>query len=360
MKTILENFKPMHGYHCVSNSVRQVMYYNGHRISEEMIVGLSSALNFFYFEYENAPAPMIGGRVKIGEMEANLAEALGISIKSKESKSPKKAFEDIKKMIESGQPAMIYTDMAYLPYLGMPDGYHFGGHSIVVFGIDEEQNAAFVSDRDGAEYKVTLREDEQPADYHIVPLELLAKARNSKEKPFPPANRLLHFDFTGIREREKEMIFRAIEKNADAMLNPPIKNLGLKGIKLFAEKLRESWMNFDDEKLRLAAFDAFIMINEIGGNGGGCFRRLYGNFLRECDEIIHIDFLKRAGVDYVKIADDWDKAGNLLRSVSEGLDRELLCKVACILDIIHIRETELLKRLVEFIKSYRLKEMAYQ
>ena len=31
----------------------------------------------------------------------------------------------------------------------------------------------------------------------------------------------------------------------------------------------------------------------VQSNGGGCFRRLYGNFLRECDEIIHVDFLKR-------------------------------------------------------------------
>lgn len=359
MKMILENFKPMHGYHCVSNSIRQVMYYNNHRVSEEMIVGLSSALNFFYFEFENASAPMIGGRIKIGEMEANLAEMLGLSIKTKESKSPKKAFEELKKQIAGGQPAMIYADMAYLPYLNLPADYHFGGHSIIVFGIDEEQNAAFVSDRDGAEYKVTLSENEQPADYHIVPLDELAKARNSKEKPFPPANKLLQFDFTNYRQPEKEYIFRSIEKNSEAMLNPPIKNLGLKGIKLFSEKLRSAWKEFDDETLKLAAFDAFIMINEVGGNGGGCFRRLYGNFLRECDEITHIDFLKRAGVDYVKIADDWDKAGNLLRSVSESLDRELLGKTASVIDIIHIRETELLKRLAEFIRTYRRKEMVY-
>lgn len=360
MKKILDDFKPLHGYHCVSNSIRQILHFNGCNISEEMVVGMSSSLNFFYFEFEHSPTPMIGGRIKIGDFESNFAESLNISIKTKETKSEKKAYEELKKLIEKGQPAMIYVDMGYLDYLNLPKGYHFGGHSIVVFGIDEEQNVAFVSDRDGEGYNVTLNENEQPSDYHIVPLDELARARGSKDKPFPPANRILFFDLSNVRNADKETIFSAIEKNSSAMLFPPIKNLGLKGIKLFSEKLRSTWLKFEDDTLKYAAFDSFIMINEVGGNGGGCFRRIYGNFLRECDEIIHVDFLKRAGVEYVKIADEWDKVGNILRTVSETGDKSLLEKAASELEIIHLRENELQMRLVEFIKTYRSKEMAYQ
>lgn len=348
MKMVIEIFKPEGGLHCISNSMKQIFHFNGISISEEMIFGLASALNFFYFEFKFSPVPLIGGRNKIGEFEENLARSLNIKIEMPETASSKKAYSELKNEIENGNPVMIYTDMAYLSYLNLPGEYHFGGHSIVVFGIDEEENIALVSDRDDEGFKVTLNENEQPAAYHIITLDELAKARGSKEKPYPPKNRRLIFDFSGIKLPCKESIFSAIKMNVETLLNPPIKNLGISGIKLFENKIDE-WQQWDTEKLKLSALSCFIMINQVGGNGGGCFRRIYGNFLIESGKLLQDEFLISAGNEYVKISNEWDNIGNLLYEISQTGENFHLADIKNILFLIHIQEEELMRRLGEAV-----------
>ena len=69
MQHLIKDFHPSGGKHCVSNALKQVFHYYGHELSEEMIFGLASGLNFFYFEFKTLPYPLIGGRTKIGNFE---------------------------------------------------------------------------------------------------------------------------------------------------------------------------------------------------------------------------------------------------------------------------------------------------
>jgi len=91
------------------------------------------------------------------------------------------------------------------------------------------------------------------------------------------------------------------------MLNPPIKNLGIKGVRLFSEKVL-AWDKFDDDKLKWSAINSYIMINQIGGNEGGIFRRIYGNFLNQSAEKTGIEALHNLGEMFVKLSYDWDDA----------------------------------------------------
>ena len=348
MKNIVSNFKPQEGYHCISNSLKQVFQSNGYPISEEMIIGLARGLNFMYFDTKNLDTPIIGGRNKIGEFEENLARSLNIGLKISETKSVKKAYSSAKRMIENDQSVIIYAQMAYLPYLHMPKDYFFGGHAIVVFGIDEDKGVAYVSDRDSDNKRITMSKEETPADFHEITLKQLEKARNAPEKPYPPKNRWLELDFTDAKKIDKDIIFSAIYKTMQAMKNPPIKNLGLKGIKTFAEKLKD-WKEFDDDKLKASAISAYIMINQVGGNGGGCFRRMYGNFLIESSKLLEMDFLQSAGDSYLRLSENWDNIGFIMKEIFENGDRRLLNDVKEGLCIISIRETELTKSLLDFV-----------
>ena len=67
---------------------------------------------------------------------------------------------------------MIHVDMGFLSYFDLPDGYHFGGHVIVVAGYDPETRQVLIADRD--------------EELHPVSLEDLEKARGSTFKPFSP------------------------------------------------------------------------------------------------------------------------------------------------------------------------------
>ncbi len=64
-----------------------------------------------------------------------------------ETNSPKKGYEELKAMLRVNQPTICYGDMAYLPYFALPEVAHFGGHAFVVFGLDEDQDTVYISDR---------------------------------------------------------------------------------------------------------------------------------------------------------------------------------------------------------------------
>ena len=350
MKKIISKFKPLSGNYCVSNSLKQIFHYNNIYVSEEMLFGLASALNFIYYDSKNIASPIINGRLKIGEFEENLANSIGIKIKSHETASKKRAWDELCKSLDAQQPVMLYIDMAYLPYLNLPDNFHFGGYSIVVFGIDQGEDITFISDRDGKDSFITTNPDEKPSDYHILSIENLEIARSSKEKPFPPKNRWLTFDFSGIKEVNQSLIHSAILKNIDTMLNPPGKNLGVSGIAFFSQKIKD-WYEYDVETIKKLSIESYFMIHKSGGTGGGCFRKMFGNFLIESGELLNDDFLEVFGAEFIKISHLWDSiAGNFYNYHQIG-DRILLEQNSDKLFVVFLRERELLMRLEEYLNN---------
>lgn len=351
MNYIIENFNPESGWHCITTSYKQVFHYFGYDISEEMLFGLASGLGFVYFEIKNVPFPLIGGRTKIGEFEEILGRNLGIGINMQKTASNKKAYDELIRLVLRKTPVVIYVDMAYLKYLGLPEEAHFGGHTIVVFGIDEENNIAYISDRDGRDFKVTESKNaEPPSDYHCIDLKELETARGSKHKPYPPENKWVTFDFSSIKDINRDLIYNAIKDNINRMLNPPIKNIGIKGVKLFSEKVC-AWDKFDDDKLKWSALNSYIMINQIGGNGGGIFRRIYSNFLKQSAEKTGIEALNQSGEMFIKLSYDWDDAGYLFLDVFNKTNRNLLTEISLKLQDIYYKETDCLLKLRELVAS---------
>ncbi len=351
MNHIIKNFKPEGGWHCITTAYKQVFHYYGHDISEEMLFGLASGLGFIYFEFKNVPFPLIGGRTKIGDFEETLSTNLGVGIDIQKTASSKKAYDELVSLINQDIPAVIYVDMAYLKYLGLPDEAHFGGHTIVVFGIDEEKQIAYISDRDAGDFKITDSETaEPPSDFHCISLKELEDARGSKYKPYPPENKWVLFDFSSIKKINKDLIYNAIKTNMAQILNPPIKNLGIKGIRLFSEKVL-TWAGFDDEKLKWSAINSYIMINQVGGNGGGIFRRIYGNFLQQSAEKAGAGPLVTPGKMFIELSYDWDKVGYMFLDVFNNTDRNLLKEISNKLQDIYLKEKECLVKLKETVAS---------
>ena len=168
---------------------------------------------------------------------------------------------------------MLFGDMGFLPWFDLPEDYHFGGHTFVVCGYDGE-DTVLASDIDQ-----TAR-DLKPGFYYPLSLEQLARARGSPHKPFPPKHTALEFDFTQFHPPRAEDVLAAIQQTVTTQLQPPIKNLGVKGLRHTSRELLK-WPNlFDDHTLRMNLFSLYLYI-EIGGTGGGCFRYMYARFLQE-------------------------------------------------------------------------------
>jgi len=192
---------------------------------------------------------------------------------------------------------MIQLDMDFLPYFNFPREYHFGGHVIVLAGYDPESRLVLVADRDG--------------ELHPVSLEVLARARGSKFKPFPPRNTWYTFNFDHKRSPKPEEVKQAIREVTTGMLRPPIANLGVKGIRTAAERTVKWPEIMSEEDLRHACLNVFIFIDAKGGSGGGIFRYMYGRFLEEAAAITSERRLARIGEEMHAIGDQWQQVAQI-------------------------------------------------
>jgi hypothetical protein len=348
MIKIVEGFVPQSGKHCITNSLKQIFAFHGFEISEAMLFGLGSGLSWFYMENKAVPFPIISGRTKPLDFENGLSENTGIKITVNKTSSVKKAWAGLQKTIEYNKPVMLYADMACLNYLNMPKDAHFGGHSVVVYGIDEVNKVAYVSDRDGKDNLLNVNGKILDNDYYLVSFEELSDARNSKHGPFPAQNKWLEFDFNSFIGVTPEMIHKAISKNLEELLNPPIKNLSISGIEKFSKAILK-WREFSDVKLKASAINSFFMIDERGGTGGAAFRKMYADFLQEASIVCNEKILDLLGKDYLSITEDWNILALGLWKLYETSDRTLLKELSKTLKIIATGEYDALQKIKKFV-----------
>ena len=267
------------GYHCQTTSLAKIYRFYGHPLSEEMLLGLGAGLGFIYWRMKGkddigaGDAVFVGCRGNNKDFFTDIGRRTGVGITVSATASAKKAGTELMEKLDRREPAMVFGDMAYLPWFDFPPDYHFGGHTFVVCGYDGKDRA-LASDMDPAAAGL------KKGLYAEISLEQLARARGSTFKPFPPHNALLQFDFSRYREPTAVDIREAIRQTANDMLHPPIKNLGVKGIRLTAREIRLWQDYFNDHDLRFNLFNLYVYI-EIGGTGGGSFRPMYARFLQE-------------------------------------------------------------------------------
>jgi hypothetical protein len=308
----VENFETLGGKHCWSASARSVMNHHGIRISEEMVFGLSGGLSFIYWYGKGMPAPFVGGRYGKGnEPIADTFRRIGGTTDVKETSSAATARKDLEKLLMKGEPAVVFVDMAYLPYMMMPEDAHFGGHTIVVHGLGKD-GIAEVSDRS------------------VVPFQLaeadLQKARSSKFPPFQPKNKILISTYPDRIADLAPGIRDSIKNSCDSMLEPAITNFGLKGIRKWSSEVRRWPSEFKGMALFGCLMNLFIYI-EVGGTGGGAFRPMYADFLDESARVLGDPGFGQAAASFrecgklwseiarASLPEDWDSLAQTRRLI---------------------------------------------
>jgi hypothetical protein len=346
MKKIINGFKTYGGKHCITTALKQVFEYYHLPLTEEMIFGIGSGLHFIYINL--AKAPMIGGRAKPGEFEKKLGERLKIEMKCKACSKYQTALAKTLQMLDNDIPVLVYTDMPYLDYLNLSEDSHFGGHAVVIFGYDNETEKFYISDRDNTDNAIRTPHGYISEDYHLVDYKEVELARSSNYRPFPANNKYLEIKFNGCSQITPAIIFSAIIDTCDNMLNAPAQLLGLNGIKKFSKEILK-WRKFDEDKLKIAGYTNYFMINADGGTGGGIFRRMYGDFLLQASNIVNCKELPQIGEKYLAIAQKWDEVGNLMWQLSETCQEQLLLEMSSIVKEIHTEETAVLTKLRQVV-----------
>ncbi|MFH1775045.1 MAG: BtrH N-terminal domain-containing protein [Chloroflexota bacterium] len=271
-RLILGGFEPFIGQHCETTALRRALDYHRLSLSEEMLLGLGGGIGFIYWYMKLMPAPFVGGRYGKGsDFSLNIARRIGAEMSIFETSSPQKGYAELKALLASGEPAIVYGDMAYLPHVAVPEVAHFGGHVFVVFGLDEEMDEIYIYDRG--------------RDPVMASISDLARARGSKFPPFPPRHRLLKIRYPQIIGDLKEGITESIRECCHHMLNPPIKNIGLAGMRKWAQMVTKWPQQFKGLDLVGTLLNGFMYI-EIAGTGGSAFRTMYARFLEEAGPIL--------------------------------------------------------------------------
>jgi hypothetical protein len=303
----IPNFKPINTHHCVTGSMRHIYLFNDHDISEDMLLGLGQGVGYIYW-HQKGQEPFIGGRATPKpSMEELAAQRTGVNIRLHHTTSTKKAKSTLLDLLQQQQPVILQVDMGFLPYFDFGgEEYHFGGHAVVACGYDEATDTVMIADRDGV---------------YPVPMADLEKARGSKFKPFPPKNRWYTVDFSEKRQPTADEIRRAICETAVFMLNPPISNIGVKGIRKTA-KMLVKWPDvLTPHQLKWTLFNGYIFISPVGGSGGGAFRYMYSRFLRETAVLTNDDRYNDCADEFQQIGDQWQAVAEQFKTLSEMDDR---------------------------------------
>lgn len=307
----LTGFQHFTTHHCVTGSMCHIYVYNDHDISEDMLLGIGAGVSFSYWHFKGQ-TPFMGGRGNferpgVEGLEKTTGSRTGVVVEAYTTSSARKAERTLLEMLGAGQPVMVQCDMGFLPYFDFGDtDFHFGWHIVVVCGYDAETRQVLIADRD--------------EELHPVSMEYLAKARGSTHKPFPPQNKWYTFDFSQKRQPTADEVREAIGEQTKAMLEPPISNVGVKGIRKAAKMVPEWPDSLDADELRWALFNAYIFINAEGGTGGGIFRYMFSRFLREAVEIAGDARLNESADEFKRIGDEWEELGEWFRQSSEAPD----------------------------------------
>jgi hypothetical protein len=303
------NFKSLETHHCVTGSMKHIFEYNKIPVSEELILGLGAGVGYIYWHMKGLE-PFIGGRANTGRpgeegMERTACRRLGIGVELVKTGSIRKAEKGLLEFLEAGHPVMLQVDMGFLPYFDFEGKeYHFGGHLVVAAGYDLATREVLIADRD--------------LELHSVPWDDLAAARGSTYKPFLPKNRLYHFNFSNFHAPAPDDVLASIREAATPMINPPITNIGVKGIRKTAQRILKWDQSMDVTALRWASFNAFIFIDYTGGSGGGHFRYMYGRYLHEAAEITGIPELNVVGDEFKTIGDRWQAVAHSFKRASNS------------------------------------------
>ncbi len=323
---IIENLKPFNGEHCETTATGTLLHHINMNLSEPMLFGLGEGLGFIFWNMKTMDFPFIGGRIKPDAITQNLAKNLSLDLIVKETSSPQKAWDHVKTLIDAGQVVGLKLDCYHLDYFS--NLFHFAAHYVALYGYDKDSAYLVDTRQQGGKVKTSLMS--------------LALARAEKG---PMSSRNLYYI---IHKPSKPVDFKnaamtAIRNNAKEYLNPPITNMGYKGILKTSSELVK-W--FNRSKNIENEFQTTAMLMEKAGTGGALFRNLYRDFLQESYTLLNLDKLKSAHQAFTEIASLWLSVSDLFETTAKTKDITNIHQASAILKDISAKEKRAMEVLI--------------
>jgi hypothetical protein len=296
---ILSDYDHFDGRHYETGSIQNVLAYQGVKAphtgrpySEALLMGISGGATFGYFNFHYEgylPILPLLSRNTFDPFETLLTR-LGIRQDLRRTTTPDKGLTNLHDTLESGRPAIIWADVATLPY----NGYHkdqavWGMLPLVVYGLDDEN--AYLADRSG-----------QPL---IVRAKTLAEARARIKKEKFAVLSLDPPQPDKIPSAVTQGIWDTIRLFSEKPPRGTARNFGFRGYDHWADMLTNtrnkfSWARYypagPEMFAALAGYAAFPgLYGAVQAWGDGGFERArYADFLDEAAAILSKATLKEA------------------------------------------------------------------
>ena len=240
-------------YTCMVNGISDVYELKtGQKLPCEFMMILSGMAGFAYLKFKRAKPPYMvfwGPSIKV--QYKNLKEIFGIEIKVKnEGGSFASAMKILRKNVDDGNPIVIGPlDMFHLDYHEFFLKLHATAHFVLVVGYDDLAKRVYLYD---CNYK----------ELQSLSYENLEQAWKTDEKGYLRKNSVVEFSIPRIVKSLDELTRKGLLNKANQMLNPPIRNFGIIGIRKLSKEFSswEGWMNKDDYVLALKILVMFANV----------------------------------------------------------------------------------------------------
>jgi len=301
------------GRHCGSTGLCNLVNYHNIPWSEAMCFGIGAGLGLWYLDGPGIPASRMI-HVRSADLEYQFFTRIGISFEWEQFNDPADSERVLCERLDQGAPVMLQTDIFDLPYYG--SSTHFPGHVITAWGYDRENDVFFVTDTERTEV-------------YAVPFPAMRKARycrngffKVKGNMFAPRQLQMPKDMAGV-------LRGAIAHNSRTLTDRELDFQGIAGLEKWQAEL-PTWHELDDWQWT-ARF--VYQIIEKRGTGGGGFRVIYSEFLREAAEYLPEvksfrlpELMETAAAAWIELASalkaaserekpDFDEVSEKLRSV---------------------------------------------
>lgn len=329
MKIKIESFD---GQHCETTATGALLSHINIHLSEPMLFGLGQGLGYGIFKFGKMSFPFIGGRLRSFELTKNICTNLGLALNIQRTTSIKKAWNNLKTELDNGNLVGLQLDCYFLDYF--TSKVHFAGHFVAMIGYDEKYAYLIDTDQQGKNVKTSL--------------DSLTLARSSKQ-PMSDKNLSYTIKQTQRMIDLEQAISNAIYNNAKDFLNPPIKNLGYKGIIKTADELKRYYDLSENVGHDFAQTAVFM---ERAGTGGALFRNMYRDFLKESMDLLGEEKMEEAYLLYCDAASKWTQIAKLFEKVGKTHEEVFLDQISLILR--EVADTEF-KAMTSLINCINLK-----
>ena len=305
MSKPIEAFTHQHAGHCESGVMSTMLSHHGLPLSEPMVFGLSSALNFAYLPFiKLAGMPLIAYRSIPKAIIKGLQKNIGVKMKIETFSSVQKGQDRLDTLLAEGKIVGAQTSVYWLPYLPEEMRFHFNGHNLLVYGKEDKN------------YKIS-----DPVFEHVVEAGEadFAKARFAKGV-MAPKGAIYYPTYVPEKIDYERVVPKVVKTVAKRMLKTPVPIAGLKGIHYLAKSIRK--LETKDRRYTRLFLGHIVRMQEEIGTGGAGFRYIYASFLQESGHILNNGTLLECSEMMTAVGDSWREFALLIAKAIRSKKKE--------------------------------------